>query len=392
MGKLNAAKIKSLKKPGRYGDGGTLFLNVAPGGSKSWVQRLTIYGKRRDVGLGGFPVVGLAEARKQAFANRVAVAQGRDPLAEKHRAKVPSFQEAAHLTIDANQVRWRNAKTAANWAGSLSKYAYPVFGDQRVDTVGREEVLRVLVPLWQTKPAVARKLRQRIRSVFAWAQAHGHVEVNPAGEAINAALPVMPSVKSHFRALPHGEVNAALETVKASKVSRPAKLCLEFLILTAARSGEARGATWNEVDVDTATWTIPATRMKTGMEHRVPLSDAAITVLSNAKALADSSELVFPSPIRAGKQMSDMTLTKVLRSTGLADRATVHGFRSSFRDWCAETGKAREVAEAALAHVVGAVEGAYFRSDLFDRRRTLMQQWADFLTGESSKVIKLRQW
>ena len=332
MGKLNAAKIKSLKKAGRYGDGGTLFLNVAPGGSKSWVQRLTINGKRRDVGLGGFPVVGLAKARERAFANRVAVAQGRDPLAEKHRARVPSFKEAARLTIDANQARWRNAKTAANWAGSLSKYAYPVFGDQRVDKVGGEGVLRVLVPLWQTKPAVARKLRQRIRSVFAWAQAHGHVEVNPAGDGINAALPVMPSVKSHFRALPHGEVNAALETVKASKATLSAKLCLEFLILTAARSGEARGATWSEIDTDMATWIIPATRMKTGMEHRVPLSDAAIAVLSNAKALADGSDLVFPSSIRAGKQMSDMTLTKVLRSTGLADRATVHGFRSSFRD------------------------------------------------------------
>ena len=389
MGKLTAAKIKSIAKPGMYGDGGTLYLSIAPGGSKSWIQRLTIDGKRRDLGLGAFPLVTLVEAREKAFDNRKLARAGGDPLAQRRKANVPIFQEAAQRTIDANRAQWRNAKTAANWAGSLAKYAYPVFGDQRVDKIGREEVLRVLIPLWQTKPAVARKLRQRIRAVLAWAQAHGHVDANPAGEAINAALPAMPSVKAHFRALPYREVKAALETVEASKASISAKLCLRFLIFNAVRSSEARGACWSEIDPDAQEWRIPARRTKTGVEHRVPISDAAKAVLQCAKSIADGSDLVFPSPIRAGKQMSDMTLTKILRSTGLADRATVHGFRSSFRDWCAETGKPREIAEAALAHIVGGVEGAYFRSDLFQRRRVLMEQWAAFLAGEHADVVQL---
>ncbi len=225
--------------------------------------------------------------------------------------------------------------------------------------------------------------------MLAWAQAHGHVAVNPAGEAINAALPAMPSVKAHFRALPYREVKAALETAEASKASISAKLCLRFLILNAVRSSEARGVCWSEIDLDAQEWRIPASRTKTGVEHRVPLSDAAKALLLCAKSIADGSDLVFPSPIRAGKQMSDMTLTKVLRSTGFAERATVHGFRSSFRDWCAETGKPREIAEAALAHTVGGVEGAYFRSDLFQRRRVLMEQWAAFLAGEHADVVQL---
>ena len=199
----------------------------------------------------------------------------------------------------------------------------------------------------------------------------------------------MPFDKAHFRALPSQEVAAALETVDGSKASKAAKLCLRFLILTAARSGEARGATWAEVDFEATEWRIPGERMKGGREHRVPLSDAAVAVLERARGLDDGSGLVFPSPLRPGRPLSPMTLTKILRDRGLADRATVHGFRSAFRDWCAETGKPREVAEAALAHTVGGVEGAYFRSDLYARRRVLIDQWAAFLTGTEAKVVRL---
>ena len=208
-----------------------------------------------------------------------------------------------------------------------------------------------------------------------------------AGEGIDGALPAMPAVKQHFRALPYQEVGAALETVEASWTSRAAKLCLRFLILTASRPGEARGATWAEVDVEAPEWRIPAERMKGGAGHRIPLSDAALAVLERARGFDDGSGLIFPSAVRPGHPLSDMTLTKILRDQGLADRATVHGFRSAFRDWCAETGKPREIAEAALAHTVGGVEGAYFRSDLLARRRVLMDQWAVFLTVPAGKGV-----
>ena len=388
MGRLNAAMVRGLAKPGRYGDGGTLFLNIAPGGSKSWIQRLAIDGKRHDIGLGGFPLVTLREAREAAFENRRLARRGGDPLAAKRRASAPTFQEAAERTFEANRARWRNNKTTSNWLQGMAKRVLPVLGDMRVDAIGREDVLRILTPIWTGKPEIARKLRSRIRAVLAWAQAHGHVQHNVAGEAIDGALPAMPAVKAHFRALPHPEVGAALETIETSRASVSAKACLRFVVLAACRSGEARLATWGEIDLEARTWRVPASRMKGGAEHRVALSDAALDVLESVRPLRDRSDLLFPSPSMPGKPLSDMTLTKVLRDTGLAGRATVHGFRSSFRDWCADTGKPREIAEAALAHTVGGVEGAYFRSDLFERRRRLMDQWAQYVVGGAGKVVR----
>ena len=390
MATLTAAKVKNISDPGMYGDGGTLYLRVAPGGSKSWIQRLTIEGKRCDIGLGGYPLTSLAEARDKAFENRKAARGGGDPLAEKRKARMPTFREAAQNTFDANRPRWRSEKVAAKWWQAMEKHAFPNLGNKRVNRIGRDDVLRVLTPLWTSRPEQARKLRQSIRSTLSWAQAHGLVETNMAGEAINGALPAQPAVKEHLRALPYREVGTALETVEASASSLSAKLCFRFTVLTAARSGEARGATWDEIDLDAREWRIPAGRMKAGAEHRVPLSDAALTVLEQARPLRDKWRLVFPSPSRAGRSLSDMTLTKVLRTTGLAERATVHGFRSSFRDWCADTGKPRKIAEAALAHTVGGVEGAYFRSDLFARRRRVMADWAAYLTGDDAKVVVLR--
>ena len=391
MSKLTVARVRSLSKSGLHGDGGTLYLAVAPGGSKSWIQRLTVDGKRRDIGLGGFPLVSLAEARDKAFENRRLARRGSDPLTDKRKAKVPTFCEAAVLTFEANQARWRHAKTATNWTGSMAKYAYPVFGDRRVDQIGREDVLRVLTPLWTAKPETARKLRQRMRAVLAWAQAHGYVEHNFAGEAINGALPNMPAVKAHFRALPYREVAAAIGIIESSGASAAAKLCFRFVVLTAARSGEARGATWSEIDDDARLWVIPASRMKGHAEHRQPLSDAAMAVLAEARTLRDKSDLIFPSPMRRGRPLSDMSLTKLLRDTGLAERATVHGFRTCFRTWASEkTSADHAVMELSLAHAVGsAVERAYARSDLLAKRRRLMDQWAAFVTGKGADVVRL---
>ena len=389
MASLSVARIKSLSNPGLHGDGGTLYLRVGPGGSKSWIQRLTIDRKRHDIGLGGFPLVSLAEARDMAFQNRKLARVGGDPLAAKRQAKVPTFREAAKRTFEANRPRWRSEKVARKWWQTLERHALPILGDTRLDRIGREGVLRVLTPLWTSRPEQARKLRQSIRTTLSWAQAHGYIEHNIAGEAIDGALPAQPAVKEHMRALPHQEVRGALETVDASATSLSAKLAFRFTVLTATRSGEVRGAKWDEIDLDAGEWRIPGSRMKVGAEHRVPLSDSALAVLKQARPLRDKSGLVFPSPSRAGRPLSDMTLTKVLRTTGLAKRATVHGFRSSFRDWCAETGKTREIAEAALAHTVGGVEGAYFRSDLFERQRRLMADWAAYLGGDSATVVQL---
>lgn len=225
--------------------------------------------------------------------------------------------------------------------------------------------------------------------MLGWAHAHGYVGENMAGEALEGALPSLTARKTHFRALPYREVPQALETIRESPASLPARLCFEFLVLTAARSGEARNATWAEVDTEAREWRIRGERMKGGREHRVPLSDGALGVLERARELDDGSGLVFPCPLRAGRPLSDMTLTKILRDRGLADRATVHGFRSAFRDWCAETGKPREIAEAALARTVGGVEGAYFRSDLFAGRRALMDQWSAVVTETQAKVVRL---
>ena len=328
----------------------------------------------------------LAQARRQAARNREAISDGRDPLAEKRRPAVPTFREAAHATHEANRPRWRNRRHALSWIQTLERHAFPGIGNMPVDTIGRADVLAVLTPIWTTRPETARRVRQRMRTVFRWAMAHEAIESNPAGEAIDGALPPMPKVKAHLRALPYQEVGEALRTVDASPTSPTSKLCLRFLVLTAARSGEARGAAQDEIDPDGATWTVPASRMKSGEEHRVPLSVQALEVLEAAHHLWDGSPLCFPSPLRPGRMLSDVTLTKVLRTNGLADRATVHGFRTSFRTWTMErTQTPWEVAEAALAHRLGsAVVQAYARSDLFEQRRALMQRWADYLTGRSA--------
>ena len=325
----------------------------------------------------------MAEARGLAVANRTAIAGGHDPVAEKRRPATPTFREAARQVHQANLPRWRNRKHAAAWLKTLEHYAFPIMGNLPVDRVGRLEVLGVLTPIWSSRPETARRVRQRIRTVMRWAMAHGFIENNPAGEAIDGALPPMPKLEAHMRALPFEEVGAALAVVDASQASMAAKLCLRFTLLTAARSGETRGARWSEIEVDKALWTVPGERMKGGREHRVPLSGAALAVLAEAGKLRDGSDLVFPSPTRPGQALSDMTLTKILRSTGLADRATVHGFRSSFRDWAEEcTGASEAAMELSLAHRGGSsVKKAYARSDLLDLWRPLMDAWAEYVTS-----------
>ncbi len=390
MAKLTVRKCRSLSKPGLHSDGGTLFLRVAPGGSKQWIQRLTINGKRHDLGLGPFPVVDLERARHKAMANRVAVYEGRDPLAEKRRAAMPTFAAANDAVFAAKSPTWRGNSSAKQWRQSMGKHVLPVLAATPLDRITQEDVLSILTPIWTATPAAARRTRQRLVSVFEWGMAHRHIRMNPAGEAINGALPRTAAVRDHNRALPYQEVGAALDVIEGFSGGLAARLAFRLTILTATRNGEARGARWDEIDLQAATWTIPASRMKASREHRIPLSAAAVETIERARELDNGSGLVFPSPVKRGKELSNGTFANMLKRLGLAEKTTPHGFRSAFRNWAAETSKPREVAEQALAHTVAGVEGSYFTSDLFERRRRLMEQWAAYLLEESAKIVPIR--
>ena len=376
---LSAAFVRTVKRPGRYGDGRggfglSLLVKSTTTGrlSKTWSQRLRLNGKAFNLGLGAYPVVTLAQARKAALSNRRAIAKGHDPRG----GGIPTFEKAAHTVILIHAATWRKgSKSEAQWRASLRDYAMPRLGRKRVDRITTADVLAVLLPIWNSKRETARRVRQRIGAIMKWAVAKGYRNDNPAGEAIGAALPKNGVKRRHQRALPHGQVAGALAKIRASGAWKSTRLAFEFIVLTAARSGEARLATWAEIDARTATWTVPGQRMKAGREHRVPLSRRALEVLHEARKLSDGSGLVFPSP--SGRTLSDSTISKLIRENGIP--AVPHGFRSSFRDWCGETGAAREVAEACLAHTVKGVEGAYFRSDLLLRRRELMQAWAEYV-------------
>ena len=381
---LSAAFVKTVKRPGRYGDGlggHGLSLLVKPTSvpgrlSKTWGQRLRIHGKDVNVGLGSYPVVTLSHARTEALSNRRTVARAGDPRGDG----VPSFADAVEKVLAIHRPNWKNGASEAQWRASLRDYAIPLVGSKRVDKITTGDVLAVLLPIWNEKRETARRVRQRIGAVMQWAVAKGYREDNPAGDAIGAALPKNGGKRKHFQALPHGKVAAALAAVEASGAWLGTKLAFRFLVLTAARSGEVRNARWDEIDLEAAkTWTVPADRSKSGREHRVPLSAAALAVLERAREIADPSGLIFPSV--SGRAMSAMTMTKLLHDLGV--EAVPHGFRSSFRDWCGECSNApREVAEAALAHVVrDKVEAAYARSDLFERRRVLMEDWMAYLAG-----------
>ena len=265
-------------------------------GGKSWVQRITIDGRRRDIGVGGYPAFSLAQARERAAENREAIGNGKDPVAEKRKPAFPTFGEAARAVHEANKPRCRNGSHIRAWIQTLERHAFPKIGDKPVDTITRSDVLAVLTPIWSIRPETAWRVRQRMRTIFRWAMANELIEANPAGKAIDGALPSMPMIKAHLRVLPYEDVGSALRSLDASQTTIASKHCLRFLVFTAARSGEARGATWNEIDLQGGTWTIPESRMKAGIGHRVPLSNEALEGLTEARQLEDGSRLCFPFP------------------------------------------------------------------------------------------------
>lgn len=413
---LTAVAVRTIRhsgttaRPERHHDGGGLYLQCAPTGSRVWVFRYTIGGREHWMGLGPVEAVGLAEARRLAAEARALVRQGRDPLAERDRARraaererhveARTFAAAAEHYLAAHAHAWRNSKHRQQWENTLAR-AIEGFGETPVADLTTDDVLAVLRPIWTRTPETASRLRGRIERVLAWAKAAGwRSGDNPAAwrDALAHHLPPPRRVRAvqHHPALDWRR----MPDFWAALAARPgiAAEALRFTILTAARSGEVRGMRWREVDWASSVWTVPPERMKAGRPHRVPLTDATLAILRRMRPLAsdDPAALVFPSP-RRGVPLSDMALTACLRDLpgdwrdALGRPITVHGFRSTFRDWSGETQAApRDVAEAALAHVVrDATERAYARGDLLEPRRVLMARWSAHVTGEAGAVVPL---
>ena len=386
-GKLTALGIGKLKAPGKYYDGRHgLFLQVYPSGAKCWQQRLTdAPNHRRTIGLRGYPTVSLAQARAAACKNWSLLHDGVDPRPSKcsQVKTVPTFEEAAAAVIEQKAPSWTNSKHPKDWHNSLTRYVFPCFGKILVSQVDIHQVLKVLKPIWDTRPATARRVRSRIRSILTWATTMGFRTDNPAGPSIHGVLSKeypRGHQKRHHPAVPYSEVPQAIVAARGLTDRVPLRLVFEFVVLTAVRSSEGRGAQWDEFDLENATWVIPSSRMKMRFPLRVPLSTRVLEILHEMREVGFGTGLVFPG-VTPGRPFSDSALLGLLRRQGLP--GTVHGFRSSFRDWVAETDAATDLAaERALAHAsINQTVDAYLRTDLLEMRRPLMQRWADHVTS-----------
>ena len=377
---LTAAFVRTVGRTGVYGDGRggrglslRVYRTVDGRITKTWRQRVRIGGRLTSLGLGPYPEVTLAEARGKALDNSRMVRQGRDPRGRG----VPTFAKAAQRTIELHRDSWKGGSPLPQqWESTFRLHAAPLM-DKPVDRITSADVLGCLSPIWSTMPTAARKAKHRIAAVFRWCIGRNYRRDNPVDRAV-AALPKQNgNAGGHHRALPHGEVAAALRAIRRAGNGSPAALCVELIALTAVRPGEARGACWDEIDMDAARWTITASRMKAGREFTVPLGAVALRVLERARKLSDGSPLVFPS--RTGRMLAPKTVSSVLRLAGVD--STLHGFRSSARSWMAESGVPAEVAEACLAHVPKSkVVQAYQRSDLLERRAEVLEAWGGYVT------------
>lgn len=401
---LGALEVSRLIDTGLHAVGGVagLHLQVTQSGARSWILRLQVGGKRRDMGLGGYPDVTLAQAREKARQAREAAQNGIDPIdarKDAQRALLASrgaeitFEKAAHAFINAKSPEWKNAKHIGQWEATLQTYAFPIIGKLRVNEIALAHVMSILEPIWTEKTETAKRLRGRLESILDWATVRGYrTGENPARwkghlDKLLASPKKVAKVK-HHPAILVGEIGTFMADLRTR--DGVSALALEFLALTATRSGEVRGAKWNEIDLTGKVWTIPADRMKAGKEHRVPLSTRALSIIQELPRI-DGNEYVFASP--RGGQLSDMTLTAVMRRMNLD--AVPHGFRSTFRDWAAErTNFPREAAEMALAHTIESkVEAAYRRGDLFEKRRLMMEEWAKHCerTETAGEVIPINK-
>jgi integrase len=405
INKLSALEIKHAKVPGLHGDGGGLYLQVGEGGAKSWIYRYTLNGKTREMGLGPCRSVSLAEAREKAQECRRLRDQHIDPIEHRRDARTRAlleatanitFDEASAAYIEAHRAGWRNAKHAAQWESTLKTYAEPILGRLPVQVIDTKLVLKVIEPIWATKVDTAYRVRGRIEAVLDWTKARGYRDgENPARWKghLDKLLPLRSKVRkvAHHPALPYAELPAFMECLR--NMNGVAARALEFTILTAGRTGETLGAKWDEINTPEKLWIIPAERMKAGKEHRVPLSPRALEILEEMKQVRDGNGFVFPST-RRGKPLSNMAMLKVLCRCN-RDDLTVHGFRSTFRDWAADkTDFVNEVVEMAVAHAVSnKVEVAYRRGELLDKRRALMGVWERYCTTSEAgaNVIPIDQ-
>ena len=387
--RLTVAKVRSAKcgtkadgSPvmKRYQDGQGLMLQVNPPserhptGSRSWVQRLTIRGVRRDVGIGSCHLVGLKEAREIALENLRVARRGGDPRVKQ--VAMPTFAECARK-VHQQHAHNKNEQDRERWLGEIVKYVFPAIAHLPIDQITPADIEGIFNPIWNAKPTVAKRVRQRVSKVMLWAVGLGYRDDNPAGDALDAVLGNVGKghVVKHHDSVPHGEVADAIAKIRASNRVIGVRLAFEFLILTAGRTNEVRNAEWEEIDLESRTWTIPGEKMKAGKEHRVPLSDRAIELLEQAREIGRNG-IVFPN--EKGNIITDKVLATAARKLALG--GTPHGFRTSFRTWCQETGVPNDVAETAIAHVEkNKTKAAYARSDYFDARKPVMQDWADYL-------------
>jgi len=403
LNRLTPRAVATEARRGLHPDGGGLNLRVGRGGAKSWCLRYMLKGKAREMGLGGFSKVSLAEARKRASACRLLLVDGIDPLDRRdaensakrvEAARSMTFDECAAAYVNTHQAGWRNAKHCQQWKNTLATYVSPTFGSLAVADVDVAMIMKVIEPLWSAKPETAGRVRGRIEAVLDWAKARGFRDgENPArwrGHLSNL-LPARSKVRAvkHHAALPYSEIAAFLSGLRTREGA--ASDALEFLVLTAARTGEVIGARWSEIDLSARMWAIPAARMKGAREHRVPLTSAAIAVLERMRG--QDKDFVFPGA-KTARGLSNVALLKVLERMGRGD-LTSHGFRATFKTWASErTNFPRELVEAALAHVLSdKVEAAYQRGDLFDKRRRLMDAWTEFCAkpAPARTVVNLRQ-
>jgi integrase len=390
-GKLSALKIAKTTKPGHYGDGAGLYLQVAWAGTKSWCLRYKVGPLRREMGLGKYPTVSLQEARVKAFECQRIRAQGLDPILERNKqrqavrleaARSITFRDCAERYIETNKSKWHNEKHSKQWASTLERYAYPALGSLPVQQVDQGLVMEVLEPIWNTKIETAARLRGRIEIVLGWATTLGYRDgLNPARWKghLELALPSKSRTRrvEHHKSIPHKEIASFVEILRQQEGI--GALALEFTLLTAARTNEVLGATWREIDLEKNEWRIAGSRMKARKPHRVPLSEPALAVIRKMLELK-RSEFIFPGQ-KDKMPLSNMSMLKVRDRMGRSD-ITVHGCRSTFRNWAGENGFPRELAERALAHAVGnSVEAAYYTSDLLEKRRPMMEKWAQYCSS-----------
>ena len=391
MAKLSHAKIKNLTEPGRYGDADGLHLRVSKGGAKAFVLRKIVDGRRRDIPIGRWPDTTLANARMRAAEIRLTIQRGEyQPDAQEEKA-VPTFKELALETHRTLSPGWRNEKGKRVWLQRMEKHIFPTFGDTPINEISRADVISTLGPIWAEKRETSRKLLQYLNATFRLALAMNLIENNPANtDALRGALPRLPMNRTNLPAVHWREFPVVFKDVETSKASLASRLCFAWISFTLVRGNEARGARWDQVDLQDRLWRVPGYLMKTGKSHSIPLTDQAMRVLKDAEALRDESGLLFPSNI-TGRAISDATMMSMLHKLGLKGRMSVHGVRSCFRSWAYDQGKPREISEGVLAHATGdLVERAYIRTSALELRERILSDWSRFVVSEDrAKVVQL---